>query len=164
MRIVLKKATKILLIAAVILTLAFIFSQSALPREESKKQSDKVGDIIEEIFPPETPVGGFVQKNIRKLAHFTEFAFLGAEVALYMIIFARKKIAVYLSLLIAPNIALLDETIQVFSNRGPAMRDVMIDTAGFYFASIIFYTVAAVIFLIRNKRKQKLTKHLVNNG
>lgn len=164
MSVVFKKGAKLLIIVSIILTLAFIFSQSALPREESKKQSDKVSDIIEEIFPPETTVGGFVQKNIRKLAHFTEFAFLGAEVALYVLLFSRKKMSAYLSILIAPNIALFDEAIQVFSNRGPAMRDVMIDTAGFYFSSVIFYTVAAVILIIRNKHKQKLTKQLVDNG
>ena len=60
------KNTQIILILLVLSTIAFAFYQSALPPEESAEKSDKVGEIIEEIIPPDTKPGEYVQKNLRK--------------------------------------------------------------------------------------------------
>ena len=86
-----KTILRLLVILLIISTLAFIFIQSMLPPEKSSEQSSAVGEIIEEIIPPETPVGGYVQTNIRKIAHFVEFAALGAEVAVFVILFLKKR-------------------------------------------------------------------------
>ena len=110
-----KSTFKYLLIALILLTLAFIFVQSLLPRETSAKESETVGDIVAGIVPPETKPGAFLQINIRKVAHFLEFALLGAEIALYVLHFLRKKIVIYLSLISAPIFGLVDETIQIYS-------------------------------------------------
>ena len=155
-----KNVLKLILIILILATLSFIFVQSMIPREESGKQSDAVGDIVADIVPPETKPGAFLQINIRKVAHFIEFALLGAEVSLYVLLFMRRGIFVYLSLLIAPLPALVDETVQIYSGRGPSMKDVMIDSAGFLSAAVIFYTVYAVACKIRknvNKNSQKQT-------
>jgi VanZ family protein len=126
-----------------------------LPPEKSSEQSSAVGEIIEEIIPPETPVGGYVQTNIRKIAHFVEFAALGAEVAVFVILFLKKRNFVFLSFGFGILIALLDETIQVFSKRGPEITDVWLDFFGFASFAVIVYTVSALIFYIQVKRKQK---------
>ena len=68
----------LLLIAA---NLIFIFVQSTIPTKESAEQSEQVGNILAEIIPPETPMGEYVQNNVRKIAHFVEFAFLGVWVS-----------------------------------------------------------------------------------
>ena len=142
------------LIALIIATVLFIFIQSMLPKEASEEQSDAVGGIISEIIPPDTPAGEYVQENIRKIAHFTEFAILGAEVALYLILFMPKiryMLMSYPSILI---LAFFDETIQIFSGRGPAISDVWIDFLGFLTLASTFYVVYWAVRLIYSKRKQ----------
>ena len=57
---------RIVLVLLVLATLAHAFYQSSLPVNESVEQSNKVGEIIEEIIPPETKPGEFIQKNLRK--------------------------------------------------------------------------------------------------
>jgi len=156
-----KALAKLILIMLMLLTLVFIYSRSMKPREESKKESDTVGGIIAEIIPPETKPGEFIQINLRKIAHFTEFALLGAEAALFVLLFSRKGISVALSLLAAPNVALLDEVIQIYSNRGPSMLDVLIDYSGFFASAVLFYTVGYIILLIHknvNKSRRKQTE------
>lgn len=149
-----KNIIKLLFILLIISTLAFIFIQSMLPPEKSSEESSAVGEIIEEIIPPETPVGGYVQTNIRKIAHFVEFAALGVWVSLFIILFYRKKSYIFSSFLFALITALFDETIQVISKRGPAITDVWLDFFGFSSAAVIIYTVSALIIFIRAKRKQ----------
>lgn len=149
------KLVKTILILLIISTAAFIFIQSTKSKEESKSDSDKVGDIIEEIIPPETPAGDFVQTNLRKIAHFTEFFLLGTEVSVLVAVFYFHRFGIPLSYAFGILIAATDETIQIFSERGPSVRDVMIDFLGFAASTVIIYTLSAIIKLIFEKRKQK---------
>ena len=156
----LRRFFKVLLIAIIVLNLAFIYSRSLKSPEESTAESDKAGEIVGEIIPPETPVGGYVQDNIRKLAHFTEFFVLGVFASLYVIFYTKGyKYPIY-SLLFGFVSAFIDETVQVFSGRGASVTDVWIDLLGFAASSAIIYTVYYLTVYIYNKRKQKLT----NNG
>ena len=143
----------ILLGSLIIITLAFIFSQSALPPETSQAESEAVGGIIEEILPPETPAGAYVQKNIRKIAHFTEFALLGTELALFVVLFMKKRwIFALVSYPAALITAFFDESIQMFSRRGPSIFDVWIDFSGFFVsASIVYALFFAVTYFFRKK-------------
>ena len=63
----LKRMFSVLLALVILLTVAFIFYNSSLPPEQSSQQSGAVGGIIAEIIPPETELGGFIQKYIRKI-------------------------------------------------------------------------------------------------
>lgn len=141
-----KTLLKAALLLLIVMTVAFAFIQSSLPPEVSSSESGAVGDIVGEIIPPETPVGNYVQINLRKIAHFIEFALLGAEVAVYILAFERRARYAALSYPFAVITAFLDESIQMFSNRGPAISDVWIDFSGFLSASIIVY---AAFFLSR---------------
>ncbi len=144
-----KKYIEILFVILMVLTVAFIFSRSAMPPERSEAESDKVGDIIGEVIPPQTEVGGYIQLNLRKLAHFTEFFVLGAEVSLFVVLFVKRIKYAALSIPAAAIIALFDETIQIFSGRGPSVKDIWIDVLGFVSAAAIIYTVYIIIYFIR---------------
>ena len=151
----------IILASLIVLNLAFIFIQSAIPKETSGEISDKVGDIVGEVIPPETKPGEFIQVNIRKIAHFVEFASLGLFTALFVTHLGVSKKRVFFTLTLSPFIALFDETIQLFSDRGSSVKDVWIDTAGFVFATVLFYTVwhsAKLIFKKVNNSRQNLTE------
>lgn len=120
------------LIASIILTLAFIFSNSLRTPEQSLEQSGAVGSFMATIFPPDTVLGGFIHENIRKIAHFVEYALLGAEAALLISFYLGRRLSVVLAAIpCAAVVALVDETLQYFSDRGPAILDVWIDLGGF---------------------------------
>ena len=144
-----KKIFCILLVLLVFLTVAFTFYNSSLPPQESSEQSDTVGGIIAEIIPPETQVGGFIQKYLRKIAHFTEYGLLGIEFALLLVFFSKKKFSFFIKgFFFSGTVALLDETIQIFSKRGPSVEDIWIDIGGYIFFSVITVFVSLVILLI----------------
>ncbi len=148
-----QKTLKIVLIVLIALTLTFIFVQSSFSYEKSSEQSSQAGDIVSGIVSPNTQTGSFIQKYIRKIAHFLEFAVLGLWTSLYVIL-SFPKLKIMLSTLpCALVVALVDETIQIFSKRGPAITDVWLDFAGFVTSSVVVYTVYAVIFLIKSKQK-----------
>ncbi len=156
---------QILLIALIVCTLLFTFYQSSLPPEESAEVSDGVSEKLEPIIPSTTPTGKFVHLNIRKIAHFVEFATLGSEVALYVAFFigrgkgiGRGKLCVMgLSYLFALVVALLDETVQVFTDRGPSITDVWLDFLGFFSLSTIVYLIFIVGTLVLRRKADRIS-------
>ena len=110
-----------------ILNLCFIWGNSLLPGELSGQLSDWVKEWIHALLPgghPGEGSGGL----LRKLAHFTEFACLGACFAW---LFGMLKKHPALALACGMAAAFVDETIQRFvPDRGPSLWDVGIDTCG----------------------------------
>ena len=147
-----KKILKIAFLIAIASTLLFIFIQSMLPPETSSAESDAVGGVIGEIIPPETKPGAFIQTNLRKIAHFTEFFFLGIEIALYVVLFMDKKLFVSLSYPAVMLLAFFDESIQVLSKRGPSISDVWIDFFGFFVSASITYAISFTAKYLLSKR------------
>lgn len=152
-----KRFFALILVLVIAATVAFIFYNSSLPPEKSSEQSGAIGGVLAEIIPPETELGGFLQKYLRKIAHFTEYGLLGIELALMCVFFIKHKIAFALgSLFFAGTVALVDETVQIFSERGPTVSDIWIDIGGFLFFSALAYLVLALIkfvaFIIRRRR------------
>ena len=111
-----------------ILNLCFIWGNSLLPGSVSGAISDWVKDLLARIFPGEVPgvtTGGGL---LRKIAHFTEFAALGASLGWLSGMLRKSKLR---PLLYGFGAACVDETIQVFvPGRGPSLKDVGIDTCG----------------------------------
>lgn len=113
-----------LCIALLIANLAFIWGNSLLPGEVSGALSQWLKELLR--FGGEDPSAG--HGLLRKIAHFTEFACLGACLSW---LFGMLRKQSWLPLLCGFLAACLDETIQVFvPDRGPAIWDVGIDTAG----------------------------------
>lgn len=146
-----RKALRYALLSLIVLTLAFIFGQSALPPATSGAESSAVRDFLGKIFPPSTSLGAFLYQNTRKIAHFAEYALLGTEVSWYACLFMRKNKAFYLK---APLFGLLsafaDETVQIFSKRAPSIIDVWIDLFGY----LSGFALVGVTFFIISKLKQ----------
>ena len=112
----------------IVLILCFIWGNSLLPGEISGKISDWVKELLAALFPGDVPgvtTGGGL---LRKIAHFTEFAALGASLTWRFGMLEKRKSN---ALAFGALAACVDETIQLFvPDRGPAIRDVMIDTCG----------------------------------
>ena len=109
-------------------TLCFIWGNSLLPGSVSGAFSDAVKQLLAWLLPGEIPGVTSGGGLLRKLAHFSEFALLGAVLTWRFGMKKRKKV---LALVCGFGAACMDETIQMFvPDRGPAIRDVTIDTCG----------------------------------
>lgn len=113
-------------------TLALIWLHSCMDMEDSAEESGFVYDLLCPFFELFMGKGNVTEHFIRKLAHFTEFFGLGLELMLFMRLLVLKM---GWSLLInawtlGTFCALIDETIQLFSGRGPMVQDVWLDSAG----------------------------------
>ena len=116
-----------LCIALLICNLIFIWGNSLLPGEISGAFSDWVKSILMRLFD-----GGIQASSgrglLRKVAHFTEFAALGMLLAWLHGMLQKGKLRPFLWGVAAAS---ADETIQCFvPDRGPAVKDVCIDSAG----------------------------------
>lgn len=113
-----------LLIAA---TVGFILTRSMRGKVASDGESQWVTDLLRRILRNDDISHAFV----RKLAHFTEFFLLGAELSGDLWLERRFSVQHYVNVWFAGELcALCDETIQIFSGRGPSVADVWLDTAG----------------------------------
>ena len=157
-----KRRIAIVLLSLVIaLIVSFIFGNSLKSREESKKDSDAVVEVIEPVIEAvcgrEVENVGFI---VRKMAHLTEFFMLGIAVSglIAVVDYIRKWWLCGYGLLFCLLIAACDEFIQIFTGRGSAVGDVLIDFGG---AITGFFALIALLELIkfaRNKKQYKKEK------
>lgn len=125
-----KRTNRRLWLCAVLLAgnLLFIWGNSLLPGSVSGAISGWVRDVLASLFPGGPSDSESGHGLVRKLAHFAEFACLGG---LLVWLLAMLKRPVGLALLCGCCAACVDETIQVFvPDRGPSVKDVLIDTFG----------------------------------
>ena len=133
-----KTVLKILIIAI----LVFIFGQSVLPKMYSASESGWLAFLL-----------GIDNDLLRKIAHFSEYAVFGFLSAMYMAcstekLFSHKNLGHLLC--IGFFVGFIDETIHIFSGRGPMISDVWIDFAGFAAGSVI--TLLIIYSVRKNKR------------
>ena len=140
-----RKVLSAVLICICIATVAFIWGNSMLDREASSNVS---GSLLAAIEPIIRLIGIESEGDrwLRKLAHFTEFGALGAE--LLFLAAVKGK----LSLQAASNcafaallVALTDETIQLASGRGSQVTDVLLDFSGALTGILIAWLICLAI-------------------
>ena len=136
------KKQRIALLVVLILTLAFIWGNSLLSREQSSDESAWVLQLVTPVLELFVGKGRVTEHLVRKLAHFTEFALLGFELLFWFSPLRQKgREALLLAMAHGLFAALADETIQLFSARGAQLQDVWLDfagvTAGAAFALIV---------------------------
>lgn len=145
-------------IICTLLTLIFIFGNSLESGEESGIKSGWVFAFLTETLGFE-----FLTHNVlRKIAHVVEFSFLGffAE-GLFLLAFNMifKKYAGRISLvftvLFGLITALLDETVQIYTDRGSAVTDAWIDFSGVLLGSLICLMLYSVFKHFLKKRGDK---------
>ena len=144
---------RIILLTLSILCVTFIFTQSLMPANTSSKESGRVVDflnaILDAIGVGVTLSGHFV----RKLAHFTEFALLGASFYFTLNTFDIKRAKKLIFCVSAYSfVAVFDECLQLFSaGRACAVKDMVLDISGATFGLVI----SSILFSIFNNSKKK---------
>lgn len=143
--------------AIIILTLAFIWGNSAIGKEESSSESGKIYGFFAGILNAVFGEGVITHGIFRKIAHFSEYALLAVEVyMLIRLIFEIKPLIILNFLQVGLYVAVADEGIQILSERGPAVQDVLLDFCGFSFGAVVFTLIFYIVKAIkRNKLRNK---------
>ncbi|MDD4080839.1 MAG: VanZ family protein [Eubacteriales bacterium] len=110
-------------LALAVIIMAWMFS--ALPPGVSRAQSGWLTALARRLLGTEVS-----ELLLRKLAHFTEYLLLGVLMGLAIKQLGWRKRLALAALALALPVAVIDETIQFFSGRGPSIVDVWIDMAG----------------------------------
>ncbi|MBQ2960086.1 MAG: VanZ family protein [Oscillospiraceae bacterium] len=134
------KPEKFLVVVLILLTLAFIWGNSMLDGNASEGLSRGLLDHIKPLLDA-LGIESDSDKWLRKLAHFCEFALLGAEFCMYAFLEKSDSFKKRLPLcaVLAFAVAAIDETIQRFSGRFPHILDVLLDFSGSLFGIICMY-------------------------
>ncbi len=115
------------------LTLAFIWVNSLMPRAESQAVSQGLLERIVELF---RALGIHISPKsdhfLRKLAHFVEYGILGAEFSLLLHLRDKQGPQGFVNCAFAGlSAAVIDESLQLISNRGSQVQDVLLDFCGY---------------------------------
>ncbi len=143
----------------ILLTLFFIFGNSAKNVEKSGADSESVTGFIEQLPPIKEAIEnnklqpGSLEGPIRSFAHFFEFAILGAELMLLMILLKSSSHIKYFFFVILLSfiLGLSDEIIQSFTDRATEAVDVLKDVGGGTFGAFCIF----IVYLFM-KRKHKI--------
>ncbi|MBQ7171649.1 MAG: VanZ family protein [Clostridia bacterium] len=144
----------VLLVIAIALTSALIWSQSVKSVETSSQQSARVTEFVRPVLEKVVGKGNVTDRLVRKTAHFFEFSLLGCELfclALALGLAGRRLLAAAFYALLA---ALTDETIQIFAERGPLVSDVWIDFAGALCGMLAGSLVYLLVLLIKKRKRR----------
>lgn len=130
-------------------TLLFIWGHSLSPAAQSQAESDTVKRLLSLVLG-DGAVTAFLLKNIRKVAHFCEFALLGGELALARRTFRLPQVWLY-----GLGVAAMDETLQFFApGRAPMVQDVLLDYGGYLCGfGLVALLVAAICYISRKAKK-----------
>ncbi len=121
--------------------------------EASRAFSTFVKDVLNFLLGGGTSGEGQLSGDgvLRKIAHFTEFASLGLLLGWLFGMLQKKNIYPFLCGCLA---ACIDETIQIFvPERGPGIKDVLIDTSGVLTGMIILHLGHTYLKSKRTKQK-----------
>ena len=144
----------------IILTLVFIFGNSLKNVEESTDDSKGVTEIVEKLPPVHYAIAdnklqkGEIEGFLRSLAHAFEFALLGAEFMLLLLLAGLKplSLSVYLPFFICLILGVADESLQMLTDRAAEVVDVIKDFAGSLLGGL---TVLGIYGLIRIRNRKK---------
>ena len=135
-----------------VLCVAFIWGNSMTPGTDSGEMSGSVTEWINGVLQKISPSWRVSHKFVRKAAHFTEFAILGALLAVNIRAFLPRRMSYVLGAIPCSFvIASVDETIQFFvKGRNCSFLDVLLDTSGATAAVLV----ALAVFCIAEKQKK----------
>ena len=150
-----RKRWNIILGLLVLLTLAFIWGNSLVNRTESQELSRS---LMAEICAALENVGLHLDPQndhwLRKLAHFGEFGLLGAELCALLFLNRRVRFQGFVNCAFAGlAAAVTDEALQLVSNRGSQVQDVLLDFAGFLTGLLLCGLLCGIIGRKRPKNR-----------
>ena len=121
----------------------FIFSNSIPSIPESKKTSEQIMEIVDPVLSNFVEDSDMRHHIVRKSAHVIEFFSLG--ILLTALLHTLKQ-SVFWGCSIGIFVALIDETIQIYTNRGAQLQDVWLDFGSLLVAVVITSVISRAIY------------------
>lgn len=147
-----RKITIIILSVLIVLTLAFIFSNSLKTQTQSAESSGGLYEKLKPVFDFLFGQGTITHSKFRVMAHFAEFFVFGGEIGLfYHFAFLKPKKRWAEMVSIGLFVAVLDESLQLLNDRGAEVLDVLCDYSGYILAVLIVN--CFTYFICRAKKK-----------
>lgn len=112
----------------------FIFSNSIPSIPESKETSEQIMEIVDPVLSNYVDDRDMRHHIVRKSAHVIEFFCLGIFLT---VLLRTMKQSVFWGCGTGIFVALIDETIQIFTSRGAQLQDVWLDFGSLLVAVII---------------------------
>ena len=135
------------------LIVCFIWGHSMMPRERSAEESGRLMGLLKPLLDPNGQIDeDLFDHYLRKAAHFSEFAALGFCMSGFLMNLQWKKCRwrIPTAVMACVAVAAVDESIQLFAiERGPQVRDVILDSCGAVFGIVVFL----LVFYLYRKRK-----------
>ena len=139
------------------LTVLFIWGQSLLGQTVSIAQSESVQGLLDSLFG-EWVHDTFLYRHIRKVAHFAEFALLGAECMGYRLsVRGERRVPQWVLYAVGPTVAMCDELLQFVSARAPRFTDVLLDCGGYVCGAAVIW---GIVWVYKQFRKYSHKKDL----
>lgn len=151
------RASKRFRVVVFVLTAAmmlFAWVHSCFPADLSSRESEGVFQFVYYFFSPFGAGQALTEQIIRKVAHFTEFAAIGALMTSVAYGFDRVRPHRFFAYVLGAGLltAVIDETIQLFTpGRAGMIVDVWIDFGGVVFGTLTMLGVYAL-----HRRAQKI--------
>ena len=121
----------IVVLILIVVLFAFIWGNSLESIPDSRARSSVVKDMVEPLLEVFVGEGNVTMNLVRKLAHLIEFGLLGVGLTVFVILRKQRGLqAIVNCLFVGLIVALADETIQLYSNRGSQVQDVLLDFGG----------------------------------
>lgn len=148
-----KNTKKTIAVILLILLIAFIWGHSAVSRETSKAESLAVGGFLTPFLELFVGNGNVTDHLVRKLAHFSEYAALGAALAFLLHTDGKTSLfRISYAALCAMAVAVADEGIQLFADgRGAQVQDILLDTAGAIFGLAMLLALFEIAMRLKSK-------------
>lgn len=148
--------------SALLLVVVFIWYQSSIDFFSSIKESEGLKSVIQPFFDFVFGPGSLTSDFIRKSAHIIEFTICGALFSIFIwIILKRSNVVkmIYLKLFVLSSassllVAILDETIQYFSNRHARVSDVALDFCGSLFGIFVVILIVSIVEYVKKNGKK----------
>lgn len=133
-------------------SIVFIFSNSIPSIPESREASEQILEIVKPILGELIGEENVTNHLIRKSAHVVEFFCLGILLSALLLLAKRN---VFWGCHIGLLTALIDETIQLFSQRGAQLQDVWLDYGSVLAAVIIAWKVNRIYNHYTKKKSEE---------
>ena len=147
----------IISLTLIILTVSFIWINSALSGTVSGMMSGRVKELMSAVLDflhfPEN-IKTFLLTYVRKVAHVTEYAVIGVELGFLWAGLQKGFQGLWNAFSTVLAIAVCDETIQLLAlSRGPQITDVLLDTVSGTAGILIVYFAWIIVLCIRDSKK-----------
>lgn len=151
-----RKRLIILLRILIVISILVAWGHSLMSLPASQKESGLVLKALKPVFKAIMPGKTITDYFIRKLAHFSEFCIMGLEMTMYLQLSQGIKPKLLVNTLLSGLfIAFIDESIQMFTGRGPLISDLWIDLAGFTLGGLIMCLAVFIWHRLKGKGKEE---------